>query len=60
MGHNIKGSATGYGFPALASLGASLERCADAGEVDDLRLEIGRLARYLSRVSLGSPSMEMK
>jgi HPt (histidine-containing phosphotransfer) domain-containing protein len=28
LGHNMKGSATGYGFPVLSEIGASLESAA--------------------------------
>jgi len=52
LGHNLKGTARGYGFPDLVRVGASLER--SAGDMDraSLHTQVASLANYLDRVQL--------
>lgn len=47
LGHNMKGAATGYGFPLLSEIGASLESAAWNASAADLAIEIQRLAEAL-------------
>lgn len=50
LGHNMKGAAAGYGFPALAAIGASLEKNAKEANADDLAADIQRISEYLDQV----------
>jgi HPt (histidine-containing phosphotransfer) domain-containing protein len=47
LGHNMKGAATGYGFPVLSEIGGSLECAARNANTADLAIEIQRLAEAL-------------
>jgi HPt (histidine-containing phosphotransfer) domain-containing protein len=59
LGHNLKGTARGYGFPDLAPLGAALERSADQMDSGTLRTQLSNLGNYLDRVRLISKGGEM-
>jgi HPt (histidine-containing phosphotransfer) domain-containing protein len=52
IGHNLKGSAGGYGFAPLERIGAALERAAIAGEARSLERSLQQAADYLSRVEV--------
>jgi len=52
LGHNLKGTAAGYGFPDLTRLGAALERSADQMDGGTLRSLMNELGDYLDRVQL--------
>ena len=52
LGHNLKGTARGYGFPDLVPIGAALERCADRMDGEMLRAQLTGLGSYLDRVRL--------
>jgi len=52
LGHNLKGSARGYGFPDLVRLGAALEESADRRDRGALRAQMTELRNYLDRVHL--------
>jgi len=52
LGHNLKGSARGYGFPDLVRLGAALEESADRRDCGALRAQMTELGNYLDRVHL--------
>jgi CheY-like chemotaxis protein/HPt (histidine-containing phosphotransfer) domain-containing protein len=52
LGHDLKGSAAGYGFPELTRLGAALEQFAKANDTQALGMGMTELRSYLSRVQL--------
>jgi CheY-like chemotaxis protein/HPt (histidine-containing phosphotransfer) domain-containing protein len=52
LGHNLKGTATGYGFPDLTRLGAALERSAEQADCGTLRTLMTELGNYLDQVQL--------
>jgi len=52
LGHNLKGTARGYGFPDLVALGVALERSADQKDSATLRTRMTDLGNYLDRVQL--------
>ena len=52
LGHNLKGSARGYGFPDLIPMGLALEQSADQMDWGTLRAQIADLGNYLDRVQL--------
>jgi hypothetical protein len=52
LGHQFKGTGSGYGFPEITQTGAAIEgaaRCANEGEI---RRQIVSLAAYLDRVEV--------
>ena len=52
LGHSMKGTGGGYGFPPVADIGDRLERAAMAGERDAIPPMIAELADYLERLEL--------
>jgi signal transduction histidine kinase/DNA-binding response OmpR family regulator len=52
LGHKLKGTGAGYGFPALTEMGARLEEQALAGNALALRGNIEALAQYVNSVQL--------
>jgi signal transduction histidine kinase/CheY-like chemotaxis protein/HPt (histidine-containing phosphotransfer) domain-containing protein len=50
LGHNLKGTGAGYGFPALTEMGAAIEEAALANNGSDIRAKVEELARYLTEV----------
>jgi len=50
LGHNMKGTGSGYGFEEISRLGAQIEAAAAAGEADRLVQLADELAQYLARV----------
>ena len=52
LGHNLKGTARGYGFPDLIGIGLALEQSADRRDGGRLRGYITDLGEYLDRVQL--------
>jgi HPt (histidine-containing phosphotransfer) domain-containing protein len=54
LGHNLKGTGTGYGFPDLTRMGAALEQAAKRADQASLKAQIVDLNRYLDRVQLVS------
>jgi HPt (histidine-containing phosphotransfer) domain-containing protein len=52
IGHNLKGGAGGYGFPALAVIGARLEAAAEAGSFDLAAECADELDRYVRTVKV--------
>ena len=52
VGHNIKGTGAGYGFPAISEMGAALESAAKARDAGGAAGCVDELARYLSAVVL--------
>jgi PAS domain S-box-containing protein len=49
IGHNLKGSAGGYGFPELGSIGAELEAAASSSQADEARRVVDRGLAWLER-----------
>ena len=52
IGHGMKGSGAGYGFPEITELGAALERCATAADVAGIEQKIADLTDYLARLEV--------
>jgi HPt (histidine-containing phosphotransfer) domain-containing protein len=52
LGHNLKGTARGYGFPDLVQIGSALEHAANQMDRGTLRTRITDLGNYLQRVEL--------
>ena len=52
IGHGMKGSGAGYGFPAISEMGAALERCAMAEDVAGIDQQIAELTDFLSRLEV--------
>ncbi len=52
LGHKMKGTGTGYGFPTLTDLGDALESAAKHGDPAVIRVKTDELARYLDAVEL--------
>jgi two-component system sensor histidine kinase/response regulator len=50
LGHNLKGTGGGYGFPELTRLGAALEQSAKQADYGTLRTHMTELGNYLDRV----------
>lgn len=48
--HQIKGSATGYGFPQLTNLAAGLESACKAGRPDQIADELMEMLSFMSRI----------
>ena len=48
IGHNLKGTAMGYGFPSLGDIGKRLETAARAGDLAGMQAEMEALAEFLS------------
>jgi len=52
LGHQLKGSGEGYGFPEITRTGAAVELAALAANEDEIRKQILALAAYLDRVEV--------
>jgi len=50
LGHNLKGTGAGYGFPELSEMGAALEEAAQAGNGQAIQVKLNELVRYLEQV----------
>ncbi|MCX6597152.1 MAG: response regulator [Acidobacteria bacterium] len=50
IGHGMKGSGTGYGFPQITEIGRAIEQCADAQDPTGLGQQIKRLQDFLSEL----------
>lgn len=48
LAHKMKGTGTGYGFPALTKLGGAIESAAVAGNRVELAAKIAEMARVLN------------
>jgi CheY-like chemotaxis protein len=55
VGHQMKGSGAGYGFPAISDIGRSLELAAKGQTTEIVRAQISALADYLDRVEIIPP-----
>ena len=47
LGHNMRGSGSGYGLNRITEIGASLEQAAGRREPEEIRARAAELARYL-------------
>ena len=56
LGHNLKGTGAGYGFPALTDIGASIEEAASTGNAGSVRVTVDELSRYLEQVEWSTAS----
>ena len=52
LGHQLKGSGAGYGFPEITRAGAAIEVAALAANENEIRSQILALATYLDRVEI--------
>jgi len=52
VGHDLKGSGSGYGFPEITAIGKALEQGAKAGDLDEMQKQISVLANYLDSVEV--------
>jgi CheY-like chemotaxis protein len=52
LGHQLKGTGQGYGFPEITRTGATIELAAIAGDEETIRDQILVLAAYLDRVEV--------
>jgi CheY-like chemotaxis protein len=52
IAHNMKGTGTSYGFPALTRMGGALERSAKQRDAGALDAQLAELKEYLGRVVL--------
>ena len=52
LGHDMKGSGSGYGFDAISDLGRDLEQSASAQNPEKVNLLLGALSTYLGRVEV--------
>jgi HPt (histidine-containing phosphotransfer) domain-containing protein len=51
-GHRLKGSGGAYGFPALTTMGASIEQAANGKNTSELRTQAAALEAYLGRIEV--------
>jgi CheY-like chemotaxis protein len=52
LGHKMKGTGAGYGFPPLTEIGGVLEQAAKAGETERIRESVRRLKDYVESIDL--------
>jgi CheY-like chemotaxis protein len=52
LGHQLKGSGEGYGFPEITRAGAAVESAATTANEDEIRRQIMALAAFLDRVEI--------
>ena len=52
LGHNMRGTGSGYGFQAITDIGAAIEREAGNADVDAARQSVDELSTYLDGVGL--------
>jgi hypothetical protein len=52
LGHQLKGSGEGYGFPEITRTGAAVELAAMAADDDEIRRQILALGVFLDRVEI--------
>ena len=50
LGHNLKGTGAGYGFPALSEIGAAIEEAGKANDGSAIRVKVNELMLYLDQV----------
>ena len=52
LGHKMKGTGAGYGFPVLTEIGGAIERAALSKDSGSIAADVDRLARYVDNVKL--------
>ena len=52
IGHGMKGSGTGYGFPAITEIGRNIEQSASNQDIAGVKRQICNLEDYLQRVDV--------
>jgi CheY-like chemotaxis protein len=52
LGHQLKGSGAGYGFPEITRTGAAVELAASTDDEAEIRSQIQALANYLDQVEI--------
>jgi CheY-like chemotaxis protein len=52
LGHQFKGSGSGYGFPEITRTGAAVELAAKEADAEKIRTQILALSSYLDRVEI--------
>jgi HPt (histidine-containing phosphotransfer) domain-containing protein len=52
IGHNMKGTGGGYGFPKITVFGRLIEAASSDSLPDDVRLQVEALSGYLSRLEV--------
>jgi HPt (histidine-containing phosphotransfer) domain-containing protein len=52
LGHNMKGTGSGYGFDTITDIGRSLESAAKTGDAGEIKKLAEELSDYLSRVEV--------
>lgn len=52
LGHSMKGSGGGYGFQTITDIGGVLEKAAQEGLNDRIRVQIERLEEYLRQIEI--------
>ncbi len=52
LGHSMKGSGVGYGFQTITDIGGVLEKAAQEGLNDRIRVQIERLEEYLRQIEI--------
>jgi HPt (histidine-containing phosphotransfer) domain-containing protein len=55
LGHRMKGTGRGYGFPRITEIGVALERAGSAEDAAAARAGVSRLEQYLDRVRVMPP-----
>jgi two-component system sensor histidine kinase/response regulator len=55
IGHGMKGSGGGYGFPRITEIGANIEHCAKSQSASGVLREIANLETYLMQVEVIYP-----
>ncbi len=55
VGHNMKGTGTGYGFPRITEIGALIEQAAMQQDAETIRARVGELQEYLDHVEVEYP-----
>ena len=55
IGHNLKGTGCGYGFPDITALGDALERAAIEGDICAIQMQAANLADYLESLEVEYP-----
>jgi CheY-like chemotaxis protein len=52
IGHGMKGSGHGYGFPAISEIGRSIEQCASSQDAAGIVKQVSSLEDYLLRLEV--------
>ena len=60
LGHNMRGSGSGYGFDRISTYGAALELAAGRQSLEDIRTQTAELARHLDGLEIASAKHNAK